>query len=72
MSESTLVLRPGKFYRAKNGALWCCYRVDNEAPEHAKADCVAVNSGRTEYFFLDGRYDSGGTREHCLVEEVIQ
>lgn len=72
MSESALVLRPGKFYRAKNGAVWCCYRVRQNAPEHAAADCVAVESGRVEYFFLDGRYDHTGTREHCLVEEVLQ
>lgn len=65
-------LEAGKFYRASNGWVWCCFRVDISKPEHAQADRILTeeNSERVEYFYLDGRYDSGGKREHCLIEEV--
>jgi hypothetical protein len=29
-----------------------------------------VTTHRVEYFYLDGRYDTNGLREHTLVEEV--
>ena len=70
MSSEQLVLRPGKFYQAKDGEIWCCYRVRDNAAEHCKADCIRVSDSRVEYFFLDGRYDSAGKREHTLVKEV--
>lgn len=65
-------LKLGKFYRDKSGNVWCCFRLDMNRPAHCVADCVltAGNSQRIEYFFLDGRYDGGGKRELCLVEEV--
>lgn len=62
-------LQLGKFYRSRAGDIWCCYRVRPEQPEHAAADCVRVNDGRVEYFYLDGRYDSAGKREHTLIKE---
>ncbi len=69
-----LELRPGGFYRAKSGAIWCCYDVDNSAPEHARAYCILTPGRgahpRTEYFYFDGRYDAEGKREHTLVAEV--
>lgn len=68
----SLKLEAGKFYRAKNGWVWCCFRVSPEKSEHCQADCVLTeeSSSRTEYFYLDGRYDSAGNREHSLIEEV--
>jgi len=65
-----LELVPGHFYTAKDGERWCCFKVDASKPEHARADCVRVRDGRVEYFFLDGRYDSGGKREHTLLREA--
>lgn len=63
-------LRAGGFYRSRAGFVWCCYRINEDAPEHAKALCIEVESGGKEYFFKDGRYDSAGKREHTLVMEV--
>lgn len=64
-----LTLQPSKFYRARDGSIWCCYRVTNRS-EHAAADCINVETSVVEYFYIDGRYDEGGKRELCLVEEV--
>lgn len=65
-------LKAGRFYRDKVGNVWCCFRVNLNKQEHCVADCIltAGNSQRVEYFFLDGRYDSGGVRDYCLIEEV--
>ena len=65
-------LELGKFYRAKNGWVWCCFRLNPHRSEQCQADCVLTeeNSERVEYFFLDGRYDFAGNREHTLIEEV--
>lgn len=65
-----LKLTPGRFYRAKNGDIWCCYRVRKNDPEHAAAWCVNTATSRIEYFYRDGRYDEAGKREHTLIEEV--
>ena len=66
----TLVLTPGKFYRSRDGHVWCCFKLSPFEPEQARARCVRVDDDRVEYFFGDGRYDSTGVREHTLVEEV--
>lgn len=68
----SLKLELGKFYRARNGWVWCCFRIDPTLGEHAQAYCILTegNSTRVEYFYMDGRYDSEGKREHCLLEEV--
>lgn len=65
-------LELGKFYRARSGQIWCCFRINLNHSEHCQAYCVLTdgNSERVEYFYLDGRYDSGGIRVHCLLEEV--
>lgn len=72
MSEpaTKLQLRVGRFYRAKNGAVWLCYRRQRWRPVQAQADCINVETSQVEYFFADGRYDEGGDREHTLVAEV--
>lgn len=65
-----LVLTPGHFYKSRAGDVWCCFRVSPEARLHAQADCVAVEgSGRSEYFYRDGRYDAEGKSDLTLVEE---
>ncbi len=58
-----LTLVPGKFYRARNGTIWCCYRLD------AVARCIEVETSRVEYFYLDGRYDHADKRECGLISE---
>lgn len=65
-------LKPGRFYRAKSGDIWCCFRVNRSKPIHCVADCILTtgNSERVEYFYLDGRYDGNDNREHCLIEEL--
>lgn len=72
-AKPALELEVGKLYRAKNGAIWLCYRID-KARAYQPACCILVDSGpvrpRVETFYLDGRYDDGGTREHCLVVET--
>ncbi len=64
---SKLFLHPGQFYRSKAGELWCCFKVDHAQEEHAKARAIRLIDGRVEYFYMDGRYDTNGNREHCLV-----
>ena len=68
--DKPLRLIPGRFYRSRTGAVWCCFGLDPEKSEHAQADCVRVSDGRIEYFFPDGRYDEAGKREHTLIAEV--
>lgn len=63
-------LNLGKFYTAKDGAIWCCFRVDNKAPSHASAYCIRVEDSRVEYFYLDGRYDEAGKSNNCLISEI--
>ena len=67
-------LRPGAFYRSRAGDTWCCVRVDDRAPlpsaEHRRAACVRTTDFRVEWFHVDGRYDTAGERDHCLVYEV--
>jgi hypothetical protein len=63
-------LEPGHFYTSRNGEIWCCYKVDAKASEHARVFCVRTTDGRVEYFFEDGRYDEQGQREHTLVAET--
>lgn len=65
--DRCLKLEPGKFYRARNGYVWCCYRVRPGAEKQARASCIQVEDAREEYFYEDGCYDTKGDREHTLV-----
>ena len=66
-----LKLEPGKFYLSKDNEIWCCYRIDESKPDHCQADCIRTSDSRVEYFYLDGRYDFDGMREHSLIKEVF-
>lgn len=66
---SDIALTPGHFYLSKDNETWCCYRINKKKPAHAQADCIRVSDSRIEYFYLDGRYDKDGEREHCLISE---
>lgn len=66
----SMILHPGNFYISRNGHIWCCFRIDPKAEDHTKAYCVRLTDNRVEYFYLDGRYDKKGEREHTLVERV--
>lgn len=73
MHDIVLKLKAGGFYKARNGAIWCCYRIDSNASAHAVAKCIAIATFTrpwTEYFYIDGRYDSEGKREHTLIAEL--
>lgn len=65
---SSITLEPGKFYKSRDGYTWCCFKVNPKEPEHAQAFCIRTDDNRIEYFYLDGRYDHRGAREHTLVE----
>jgi hypothetical protein len=67
---STIMLVAGKFYKSRDGELWCCFKVDMEAGKHCQARCIRIDDERVEYFYLDGRYDESGKREHTLVKEA--
>jgi hypothetical protein len=69
-SDEPLRLKSGHFYVDKEGHTWCCYQVDLHEAQHAQASCVRLKGDRTEYFFIDGRYDIHGEREHTLVREL--
>lgn len=71
ITTSSVRLVPGHFYRSRNEELWCCFAVDLSRSDHCQADCIRVSDHRVEYFFVDGRYDRRGGREHTLVSEVI-
>jgi hypothetical protein len=69
-------LQAGHFYKSRRGDVWCCYYVDPRCEAtQAQAYCVhaiatiGFTDARTECFFLDGRYDSDGKREHTLIAE---
>lgn len=68
--KNKLKLTPGRFYKSKDDEVWCCYRVNLEKEIHCRADCIRTSDSRVEYFYLDGRYDGDGKREHCLIEEI--
>lgn len=63
-------LQIGKSYLSKAGHVWVCYRVGLQNDKHCQAHCIRQSDSRIEYFYLDGRYDMEGKREHCLIEEV--
>lgn len=63
-------LIPGHFYRSFDGQLWCCFKVDGSAKEHCQAQCIRTSDDLIEYFYLDGRYDEAGKREHTLIEDM--
>jgi hypothetical protein len=63
-------LLPGRFYRAWDHELWCCFKVTGSAKPHCQAACVRVSDSRVEDFYIDGRYDEAGKREHCLIEDI--
>lgn len=65
-------LKPGRFYRARDGSTWCCYRVDLDQKEHSQALCVGVKTSTVLYFFLDGRHESTGKGPWTLVEELVE
>jgi hypothetical protein len=67
--KAKLKLVPGKFYLSKDKYIWCCFKVDMARDEHCQAFCIRIVDERVEYFFLDGRYDHDGKREHCLIKE---
>jgi hypothetical protein len=72
MSKTELTIQAGHFYKSRAGETWCCFRVDEEREgnDHCRASAVQVHGAeRAEYFFLDGRYDKAGKREHTLIEE---
>ena len=61
----SVVMKPGKFYKDRNGFYWCCFKIVAD-----QASCVRVVDSRIESFYLDGRYDISGKREHTLVKAV--
>lgn len=63
-------LKPGKFYRSFCNEIWCCFDIDSRREPHMQAYCVRVDVHRIEYFYMDGRYDEAGKREHCLIDCV--
>ncbi len=65
-------LKPGRFYRARDGSQWCCYRVDLDQKQHSQALCVNVKTSTIEYFYLDGRRERLGTSAWTLVEELVE
>jgi hypothetical protein len=73
----SIKLEAGKFYRALNGAEWCCFKVELDKPKHCQAWCIQVDGSiqvdgnRIQYFYRDGRYDEEGQREHTLIEEIL-
>lgn len=63
-------LTPGRYYTARNGAVWLCISAKAERPEQAYAYCVREQDNHIEYFYEDGRYDYEGKREHTLIAEL--
>jgi len=63
-------LKVGGQYLSKRGDVWVCYKVDYSNPDHFQAFCIRPSDNRNEYFYVDGRYDEKGLREHCLVKEL--
>lgn len=79
MSESRLrvsippgqvILSVGGTYQSRDGSEWVCFKVDMAAGQHAQARCIRPEDERIEYFYLDGRYDAAGKREHTLIKRL--
>jgi hypothetical protein len=64
-------LELGKFYESKDGNRWCCFKVNENAPSHAAAYCVNIETNKVEYFYLDGRYDEYGIDNYTLIKENV-
>lgn len=71
-TKGKFTLTPGRFYRSYAHEVWCCFQVNLRAETHAQAWCICFDRPQSaaEYFFLDGRYDIAGKREHTLIEEL--
>jgi hypothetical protein len=65
-----MTLKPGRFYKSRDGEIWCCFRANPRGEAHCAFDCIRVSDCRIEYFYADGRYNFGGEREHTLTVEV--
>lgn len=68
----------GKFYRARNGETWCCFRARplvKDYGDHTQAMCIRVNDYKVNYFLDDYSFDEGGdvvVEDDVLVEEVSE
>ena len=50
-------LVPGGFYEARDGSIWCCFRVKPNAADHFKADCINVKTSTDcESFHITGEW----------------
>jgi hypothetical protein len=72
ITAPALRLKPGRFYVTEVGSRWCCFQVEERAESHRQAWCIEVATHRIWYFYLDGRYDTNGLREHTLVGEIAE
>lgn len=65
-----LHLKPMHSYRARNGAVWLCFKVDPEAPRWKQALCIEPTTHTIRPFFIDGRHDAAGKDSSTLIEEL--
>lgn len=70
--KTKIELKMGSFYEDRDGSTWCCFIVDPTKDLHCQARCIKIMSDRVEYFYVDGRYDEKGLREHTLIRELTQ
>lgn len=74
-SAGKLQLTAGRFYRARNGQTWCCFRARPLVKDyglHSQAMCIRVTDYKINYYLDDRSFDEGGEVEEgdFFVEEV--
>lgn len=65
-SAGKLQLTAGRFYRARNGQTWCCFRARPLVKDyglHSQAMCIRVTDYKINYYLDDRSFDEGGEVE---------
>ena len=66
-------LVPGGFYKARNGSIWCCLKV-NIPDKKRNALCVRVEDTPLQCtaarFFSNGNREEDGGDKHDLLEKI--
>lgn len=72
MTQERLKPELGKFYRSKDGQVWCCFRARSLREIYVQSYCVRLSDDSINYFLDDHSFDLGGEIEDELVEVVSE
>lgn len=63
----------GKFYRAQDGGVWCCFRAKplvKAYGTHTQSMCIRVTDHKINYFLDAKSFDDGEEIDDVFVEQI--